>query len=128
MSPIEQLKDALAAEFPDVEIVVRKADDPNGMQFLNVYRSLRVRRERPCAVIPLVVDQCCGVHAICNRNDLSECLNLFRFHGKMFGESVERFLLNTLHFSLFDSSNRLCRKIRLEVLSPKSTLLAKTAK
>jgi len=37
MSPIDQIKDALAAEFPDVEIVVRKADDPKGMQFLNVF-------------------------------------------------------------------------------------------
>lgn len=37
MSPIEQLNDALRAEFPDVEIVVRKADDPLGMQFLNIY-------------------------------------------------------------------------------------------
>ena len=37
MSLIDQIKTALLAEFPDVEIVVRKADDPKGMQFLNVY-------------------------------------------------------------------------------------------
>ncbi|MEZ5944354.1 MAG: helix-turn-helix transcriptional regulator [Planctomycetaceae bacterium] len=37
MSPLEQIKEALSSNFPDIEIVVRKADDPNGMQFLNVY-------------------------------------------------------------------------------------------
>ncbi len=37
MSPIDEIKDALAAEFPEAEIVVRKADDPKGIQFLNVF-------------------------------------------------------------------------------------------
>ena len=37
MSPIDQINDALSADFPDAQIVVRKSDDADGMQFLNVY-------------------------------------------------------------------------------------------
>lgn len=37
MSPFEQLVDVLQSEFTDAEFVVRKADDPNGVQFLNLY-------------------------------------------------------------------------------------------
>ena len=37
MSPIDEIKAALTTEFPEAEIVVRKADDPKGMQFLNVF-------------------------------------------------------------------------------------------
>jgi len=37
MSPIDEIREALAAEFPETEIVVRKADDPQGFHFLNVF-------------------------------------------------------------------------------------------
>ncbi len=37
MSPVDELKQKLTSCFPDAEIEMRKADDPNGFQFLNVY-------------------------------------------------------------------------------------------
>jgi hypothetical protein len=37
MSPIDQINDTLATEFPDAEIVFRKSDDPDGVQLLNIY-------------------------------------------------------------------------------------------
>lgn len=33
---IEQLSQDLKAQFPEVEIEIRKSDDPNGFQFLNL--------------------------------------------------------------------------------------------
>ena len=36
MSPVDELNRELKARFPEAEIDVRKADDPNGFQFLNL--------------------------------------------------------------------------------------------
>ena len=36
MSPIEQLSRELKSHFPQAQIDLRKADDPNGFQFLNL--------------------------------------------------------------------------------------------
>lgn len=37
VSPVEEIQRVLAREFSDIETVFRKADDPNGFQFLNIY-------------------------------------------------------------------------------------------
>lgn len=37
LTPIDQVQESLKQFFPDMEIVVRKADDPNGFHFLNVF-------------------------------------------------------------------------------------------
>lgn len=36
MSPVDQLSQDLKTQFPDAEIEIRKSDDPNGFQFLNL--------------------------------------------------------------------------------------------
>lgn len=36
MSPIELLSQNLKVQFPESEIEIRKSDDPNGFQFLNL--------------------------------------------------------------------------------------------
>jgi DNA-binding XRE family transcriptional regulator len=37
MSPVDQLSCDLKNQFPDAEIEIRKTDDPNGYQFLNLF-------------------------------------------------------------------------------------------
>lgn len=37
MSPVDQLSHDLKQQFPDAEIEVRKADDPNGFQFVTLF-------------------------------------------------------------------------------------------
>jgi DNA-binding Xre family transcriptional regulator len=37
MSPVDQLCQQLKTQFPDAEIETRKADDPNGFQFLSLF-------------------------------------------------------------------------------------------
>ena len=39
MSPIEKLSGDLRSQFSDAQVQTRKADDPNGFQFLNVWRN-----------------------------------------------------------------------------------------
>jgi hypothetical protein len=36
ISPIDKLQESLKNRFSDANIIIRKADDPNGFQFLNI--------------------------------------------------------------------------------------------
>ena len=61
----------------------------------------------------------------CWMGALSESGDLFRINGQPLGERVERPLLNALHLVLLDARDGLGGHIRLEILAPKTTLLAK---
>lgn len=37
VSPVEEIRRELEAEFPEIEIVFRESDDPSGFRFLNIY-------------------------------------------------------------------------------------------